>query len=36
GRTTLVIDRDGIVRKVYPKVKVDGHVQAVLATLRTI
>jgi thioredoxin-dependent peroxiredoxin len=35
-RTTLVIDRDGIVRKVYPKVKVDGHVQAVLATLQTI
>ena len=35
-RTTLIIDRDGIVRKVYPKVKVDGHVQAVLATLRTI
>jgi thioredoxin-dependent peroxiredoxin len=35
-RTTLVIDRDGIVRKVYPKVRVDGHVQAVLATLQTI
>jgi peroxiredoxin Q/BCP len=35
-RTTLVIDRDGIVRKVYPKVKVDGHVQAVLAVLQTI
>jgi peroxiredoxin Q/BCP len=35
-RTTLVIDRDGIVRKVYPKVKLDGHVQAVLATLQTI
>ncbi len=35
-RTTLVIDRDGIVREVYPKVKLDGHVQAVLATLQTI
>ena len=24
-RTTFVIDRKGIVRKIFPKVKVDGH-----------
>jgi peroxiredoxin Q/BCP len=29
-RTTFVIDAKGIVRKVFPRVKVDGHVTAVL------
>jgi peroxiredoxin Q/BCP len=29
-RTTFVIDRTGTVRKIFPKVKVEGHVQAVL------
>ena len=29
-RSTFVIDGDGIVRKVFPKVKVDGHVEQVL------
>lgn len=29
-RTTFVIDRDGVVRKVFPRVKVAGHAGAVL------
>jgi peroxiredoxin len=29
-RTTFVIDAAGVVRKVFPKVKVDGHSEAVL------
>jgi len=29
-RSTFVIDGDGIVRKVFPKVQVDGHVEQVL------
>jgi peroxiredoxin Q/BCP len=29
-RTTFVIDAEGIVQKVFPRVKVDGHVAAVL------
>jgi peroxiredoxin Q/BCP len=33
-RTTFVIDRDGIVRKVYPRVKVDGHSSVVLKALK--
>jgi thioredoxin-dependent peroxiredoxin len=33
-RTTFVIDRDGKVRKVFPKVKVNGHTEAVLAALK--
>ena len=32
-RTTVVIGPDGKVKKVFPKVKVDGHVDAVLAAL---
>ncbi len=32
-RTTFVIDRRGIVRKIFPKVKVDGHSAAVLAEI---
>jgi peroxiredoxin Q/BCP len=32
-RTTVLIDADGVVRKVFPKVKVAGHVDAVLAAL---
>ncbi len=30
SRVTFLIDKDGIVRKVWPKVKVDGHAQEVL------
>ncbi len=32
-RSTFVIDGDGIVRKVFPKVKVDGHVEQVLEAI---
>jgi peroxiredoxin Q/BCP len=32
-RTTFVIDGAGVVRQVFPKVKVDGHSDAVLAAL---
>jgi thioredoxin-dependent peroxiredoxin len=33
-RTTFVIGPDGTVRKVFPRVKVDGHADAVLAAIR--
>ncbi len=33
-RSTFIIDGDGIVRKVFPKVKVDGHAEEVLAFVR--
>ena len=29
-RSTLVIDGEGVVRKVFPRVKVDGHADQVL------
>ena len=32
-RTTFLIDEDGKIAKVYPKVKVEGHVHAVLEDL---
>ena len=32
-RTTYVIDEGGRVKKVFPRVKVDGHVDEVLAVL---
>jgi peroxiredoxin Q/BCP len=32
-RTTVVIDEQGVVRKVFPKVKVAGHVEQVLEAL---
>ena len=35
-RTTFLIDRDGIVRKVFPKVKVDGHSDAVLEAIHSM
>jgi peroxiredoxin Q/BCP len=35
-RTTFLIDRDGLVRKVYPKVSVTGHADAVLADLGSL
>jgi peroxiredoxin Q/BCP len=34
-RTTFVIDGDGKIAKIYPKVSVDGHVDAILADLRS-
>jgi peroxiredoxin Q/BCP len=33
-RTTFVIDAEGIVRRVFPKVKVDGHSSAVLDAIK--
>jgi len=33
-RTTFVIDKKGIVRAVFPKVKVDGHSTAVLEAVK--
>ena len=35
-RTTVVIDEQGVVRKVFPKVRVNGHVDAVLETLAAL
>lgn len=35
-RTTFVIDKQGIVRKVYPKVKVDDHAETVLEFVRRL
>lgn len=35
-RSTFVIDAGGIVRKVWKRVKVDGHEQAVLAAVREL
>jgi len=35
-RTTFLIDRDGIVRKVFPKVRVDGHSDAVLEAIHSM
>jgi thioredoxin-dependent peroxiredoxin len=35
-RTTFVIDRDGVVRRVFPKVKVNGHTEEVIAALKSL
>lgn len=32
-RTTFVIGKDGKIAKIFPKVKVDGHIEEVLAAL---
>jgi peroxiredoxin Q/BCP len=32
-RTTFIIGKDGTIRKMFPKVKVDGHTEEVLAAL---
>ncbi|MDR7457775.1 MAG: peroxiredoxin, partial [Armatimonadota bacterium] len=32
-RTTFIIDEHGVITHVFPKVKVDGHVEEVLAAL---
>ncbi len=34
-RTTYMIDPKGKIRKVFPKVKVEGHAQEVLAALKS-
>lgn len=33
-RTTFVIDKEGIIRKIWPKVKVEGHIDQVLDFIR--
>jgi peroxiredoxin Q/BCP len=35
-RTTFLVDREGVLRKVYPKVSVTGHADAVLADLAAL
>ncbi|GIM44819.1 peroxiredoxin [Collibacillus ludicampi] len=35
-RTTFVIDKTGVIRKIYPKVKVNGHMEEVLAFVKTL
>lgn len=35
-RTTFVIDKDQKIRKVFPKVKVEGHAEEVLAALKSL
>jgi len=34
-RTTVVVGKDGTVKKIFPKVKVEGHVEEVLAFLES-
>ena len=34
-RTTYILGSDGKVKRVFPKVKVDGHIQEVLAALKS-
>lgn len=36
NRTTLLIDEKGVVRKVWPKVKVNGHAEEVLAAVKAL
>jgi len=35
-RSTFIIDKEGIVRKIYNKVKVKGHVEQVLKDLKEL
>ncbi|WP_435007835.1 thioredoxin-dependent thiol peroxidase [Tundrisphaera lichenicola] len=35
-RTTVLIDGDGVVRKIFPKVKVPGHSEAILEALKAM
>jgi thioredoxin-dependent peroxiredoxin len=35
-RTTMVIDKNGVIRKVFPKVKVNGHTAEVIAALKEL
>jgi thioredoxin-dependent peroxiredoxin len=35
-RTTMVIDKSGIIRKVFPKVKVNGHTAEVMAAIKEL
>jgi thioredoxin-dependent peroxiredoxin len=33
-RTTFVIDSKGVIKKIFPKVKVEGHAEEVLADIK--
>jgi peroxiredoxin Q/BCP len=35
-RTTFVIDKEGVIRKIWPKVKVEGHVDEVLDFVKSL
>ena len=35
-RSTFIIDKSGVVRKIFPKVKVKGHIDEVLETLKEL
>ncbi len=35
-RTTFIIDQAGVVRRVFPKVKVNGHTEEVIEALKAI
>jgi peroxiredoxin Q/BCP len=35
-RTTFIIDSKGVIRKVFPRVKVDGHAEAVISVLKEL
>jgi len=35
-RTTVIIDRDGRIARIFPKVQLDGHVEAVEAAVREL
>jgi thioredoxin-dependent peroxiredoxin len=36
NRETFLIDKEGVVRKIWPKVKADGHAQEVLETIESL
>ena len=35
-RTTFIIGKDGLIKKIFSKVKVDGHIEEVLQALDTL
>lgn len=35
-RTTFIIGKDGIIKKIFPRVKVDGHTEEVLKALASL
>jgi len=35
-RTTFIIGEDGLIKKIFPKVKVDGHTEEVLQALDAV
>ena len=35
-RTTFIIGKDGLIKKIFPKVKVDGHIEEVIEALESL